>query len=234
MNAKEFLGQFKQIFVTKKFKFKPFDNDSYWDSRLTKKNTSLNNFQKNRINFVVGSILEGDELIDIGCGTGEIAEKIKIYKNVKIIGMDDSDLVHKSMEKKNIEFVKSSISIESIDDLSDPDYFLFLEVLEHIPNPEEILFKAIQKSRKGVFISVPNSGYFIYRLRLLFGRFPIQWKIFPGEHLRFWTIKDMNTWIKCLNLSVEKKSFYEGLPILNKLFPNLFAMGQIYKLKKID
>ena len=44
----------------------------------------------------------------------------------------------------------------------------------------------------------------------------------------------MNIWIKCLNLSVEKKLFYEGLPILNKLFPNLFAMGQIYKLKKID
>ena len=129
MNAKEFLGQFKQVFVTKKFKFKPFDNDSYWDSRLTKKNISLNNFQKNRINFVVESILEGDELIDIGCGTGEIAEKIKISKNINIIGMDDSDLVHKSMEKKNIEFVKSSISLESIDDLSDPDYFLFLEVL---------------------------------------------------------------------------------------------------------
>ena len=30
---------------------------------------------------------------------------------------------------------------------------------------------------------------------------------------------------------VEDSLFYEGIPLLNKVFPKIFSMGQIYKLK---
>ena len=85
-----------------------------------------------------------------------------------------------------------------------------------------------------LIFSVPNTGYVAHRKRLLFGSFPLQWRNNPGEHLRFWTLGDMKWWLKQLNL-YEKSIIktYEGFPLLNKLWPGMFAMGIIVIIKKI-
>ena len=91
----------------------------------------------------------------------------------------------------------------------------------------------LKKAKKGVFFSVPNSGYISYRLRLLFGSFPVQWKIHPGEHLRFWTYKDIKWWLKQLNLYHKSEIYvYEGIPFLNKIWKNLFGAGILVYIKK--
>jgi 2-polyprenyl-3-methyl-5-hydroxy-6-metoxy-1,4-benzoquinol methylase len=118
----------------------------------------------------------------------------------------------------------------NLSSLPEVDYILGLEIIEHMPNTEEFIFKIQNKSKKGLIFSFPNTGYYSHRLRLLFGRFPLQWIVRPGEHLRFWTVKDVKWWVKNLGFNLEKLIFYEGVPILNKVFPNLFSQGIIIKI----
>jgi 2-polyprenyl-3-methyl-5-hydroxy-6-metoxy-1,4-benzoquinol methylase len=112
------------------------------------------------------------------------------------------------------------------------DYYIVLEVLEHVPNSEEVLRALVNKCTRSVFFSVPNTGFFRHRLRLLFGRAPAQWVTMPNEHLRFWTIRDMRWWLKALGYTKFKITPYHGVPGLNRLMPNLFAEGQIIEVSK--
>ena len=228
MKIRAILGQFRSLFVNKPFSNVKSDNDEYWKHRNFV--PTLNSFQKIRADFISNNIKENSSVLDIGCGPGHILLQLIKEKNISAVGLDNSPLSIGLLSDNGIKALLSDIDQESIDNLKNYDFVLMLEVLEHLPNPETILLSCLKKS-DFVFISVPNTGYFIHRLRLLFGRFPIQWKVHPGEHLRFWTIRDMVFWLERLDVEVVESLFYEGIPFLNKIFPKIFSMGQIYKLK---
>jgi hypothetical protein len=107
---------------------------------------------------------------------------------------------------------------------------LLLEVLEHMQNPEAFLENVKLICRKNI-LSIPNTGFLLWRLRLLFGRFPIQWKVHPGEHLRYWTYRDLVWWLNELGYSGRCNIHgYEGMPLLNKFWPSLFAQGPVVQI----
>ena len=63
-------------------------------------------------------------------------------------------------------------------------------------SPEEFLLELLEnKSIEKVFFSIPNSGFFMHRIRYMLGRFPLQWIVNPNEHIRFWTLKDLIWWL---------------------------------------
>lgn len=108
-----------------------------------------------------------------------------------------------------------------------------MELLEHLPNSEEVLLALLKTTNKKLIFSIPNTGFIGHRLRLLFGSFPLQWRTHPGEHLRFWTYNDIRFWLKELELSKNSKIyFYEGIPLLNRILPSLFAMGILVVIEK--
>ena len=61
----------------------------------------------------------------------------------------------------------------------------------------------------------------------------MQWTLHPGEHLRFWTYRDLKWWLNELSL-IDKSTvhIYEGIPLLNKLWRGLFGAGFIVKIEK--
>jgi len=73
-----------------------------------------------------------------------------------------------------------------------------------------------------VLISMPNTGYCVYRLRLLAGRFPRQWVIHPSENIRFWTFTDIRLIAKLTGLEIVRLS---GMDCgrLGKWWPSMFA-----------
>ena len=124
-------------------------------------------------------------------------------------------------------------NFNTIEELPEVDHIMILEVLEHMPNPEKFLKMILPKAKKSIFFSFPNSGYIAYRLRLLFGSFPMQWTLHPGEHLRFWTFRDLKWWLNQMSLLHKSKiHIYEGVPILNKVWKGLFGAGLIVKVEK--
>jgi hypothetical protein len=88
--------------------------------------------------------------------------------------------------------------------------------------------------RKAFIVSIPNTGFHQHRLRLLFGRFPLQWVVTPGEHLRYWTRADFHWWAKALGFMIVREVPYEGTPVLKNVLPGLFAAAFVYVLKPND
>ena len=220
---------FRLIFSypAKSFSFQDDEYDAYWKARGRSKQ-SLSAWQKQRADIALSLMREGEvHIVDIGSGDGGILSYIKEKKEqVTGTGIDASDMALAILEDAG--FVGSKQDFSSIDDLSIPenDYTFLFEIIEHVKDSEKLVLKALDSSREGVFISIPNSGFFPYRLRLLFGKFPAQWINVPNEHLRFWTLRDVKWWLKALKLldgAVIRT--YEGVPILRNVLPGLFAAG---------
>jgi methionine biosynthesis protein MetW len=111
------------------------------------------------------------------------------------------------------------------------DHVILSEVLEHLHDPERLLRELRSFVRESLLISIPNTGYIEHRLRLLMGRFPLQWLVTPGEHLRFWTHRDFLWWAKELGFEIRRYIPYEGIPWARSIWPNLCASSIVYELR---
>ncbi len=231
----------KSIFCYPKTQISPFDSfdyDKYWKEKRGKKIGDLSTWQKERADYIINTIKNVSvhiELVDVGCGDGSILYYLKnnMQNITKCTGYDNSEFALASANSFGIEANKLDISDKiSCKKLIEADYYLLLETLEHIPHSEFLLLEALQKARKGTFFSFPNTGYITHRLRLLFGKFPLQWRIFPNEHVRFWTYSDLKWWLKALEIEKYKIHCYKGVPILNRMFPSIFAAGFIVFIEK--
>lgn len=224
----------RQIIRYPKLVLEETNYNDYWVNKRGSNMGYANEWQQQRGDFIVGRINDGSSLLDIGCGDGGVLLYMKSKKEFEAIGADISDICLDFLDSKSVKSLKFDINdFDSIEKLPEVDYVMILEVLEHMPNPEKFLNMILPKARKAVFFSFPNSGYISYRLRLLFGAFPMQWTLHPGEHLRFWTYRDLKWWLK--ELKLDKQShihIYEGLPILNKLWKGLFGAGFIVEVRK--
>lgn len=222
------LKQFvKLIFAYPKLGAHDVSYNTYWHSRGLDSKIKLNSFQKKRADLTLGHLEKNSVILDVGCGNGALLCYINSIKPMKkLFGIDISEKALAFAEENNIEIVLGDISkIDTLNKLPAADYILMFEVIEHFLNSEDLIKWAVQHAKKGVFFSVPNTGFFVHRLRLFFGKFPFQWRVNPSEHLRFWTVKDMKWWLRELGLKNYTLKLYEGVSLLNKIWPSLFGQG---------
>lgn len=207
------------------------DYDRYWKKRGRGNGPILSRWQKQRADYILKMIEPGSSVLDIGCGDGAVLFYLRDKISSKGVGVDISQDALNEARKIGIEVIKMNVNnFDELDRLPEVDYVLGLEVIEHMANPEKFIFKIKNKAKKALIFSFPNTGYYIHRLRLLFGQFPLQWIDNPGEHLRFWTVEDVKWWVNYLGLNLDKLIVYEGLPILKKIFPKIFGRGIIIKI----
>ncbi len=210
------------------------DYDEYW------KNRGFHAPSQHRAEIISKYIEPGSRILDIGCGDGTIIEYLsKNNKPREIVGIDISKRAVEYVKEKGYEAYEMDILSEDFNKFLDGkkfDYIIITEVLEHIIDPEKVIVAVKEKFNKSVFISIPNAGFFVHRLRFLFGRFPVVMvNEHVKEHIRFWTMKDFIYWAKYHGFSVEKVIVSAGLgfrPLvfLENLFPSLFGNQIIYKI----
>lgn len=209
------------------------DYDKYWKERGRKNSSTLSDWQRQRAEYLIDMIESGDTILDIGCGDGALLKYVKEHKDVRAIGVDLDIPILKQAEQSGLKIIAMDVTnFDELKRLPNVDYVVGFEIIEHMSNPEKFISIVYPKIKKGMIFSFPNTGYYLHRLRLLFGSFPLQWIIHPGEHLRYWTVRDVKKWTKMLDLPLEKLILYEGLPIFNKIWPSLFGQGIIVKLGK--
>ncbi|MBU1895920.1 class I SAM-dependent methyltransferase [Patescibacteria group bacterium] len=208
--------------------------DKYWKKRgRSNVEPILSDWQKKRVDIILGELEENSEILDVGCGEGAVLKYFKDKIGSKGIGVDISEKILEKAKINGVQTIKMDVTdTNKIKSLPEVDYVIGFEILEHMPNPESVVSELAKKTRKAMFFSVPNTGYYAHRLRLLFGKFPLQWASHPGEHLRFWTVSDIRWWLKELGFNLVFLKLYEGLPLLNKIFPSLFSQGIIIKISK--
>ncbi len=214
------------------------DYDVYWDNKAENRLGEMSRWRLRRARVFADVLSPGDKVLDLGVGDGALLQYVIEQKQVAGYGLDIS--------QKAVDFCREHGLNVGLADINRPigevlaqhfpdvpafDYVILSEIIEHIPDPENLLNSLRPFTRKGIIVSIPNTGFHQHRLRLLFGHFPLQWVVTPGEHLRFWTRADFRWWTKQLNFSIVREVPYQGTPLLKNLYPSLFAAAFVYVLK---
>ncbi len=223
---------FKSLITYPEFKPHEADYNRYWHTRKLNR-TSLNDFQKERAELALRYIEKGSKLVDVGSGNGAVLTYINEKKPMeRLMGIDISQDALEMARENGVEtFLINVADRDSRSSIPSADYIFLFEVLEHMAQSEEVLQWAVSHARRGVLFSVPNTGFLFHRLRLLFGRFPLQWRTHPSEHVRFWTLGDMRWWLD-QQAYMYTLHAYQGIPILKSVWPALGAQGLFVYISK--
>jgi len=224
---------YKYLFQDFPFGVTNLDYEEYWD-RLSQETCPVSLF---KLNLIKGIINEGSSVLDIGCGDGTLLHHLSEAKQIKAHGIEISTKAIELAREKGVIVHRADITKEGFQLAEVHDYIIISEVLEHLPNPEQLMLKLKGRFEEYLIITIPNSGFIGERLRLLLGRFPKQWALHPSEHLRFWTVKDFIFWCHQLGYRVESyrglfDEFYDIKIKLWKYYPNLFSRYVLYIIKE--
>lgn len=223
---------FRQLFSYPPLRTTATDYDAYWEDKRGKAMGNANTFQTLRARWIASRVQDGDSVLDIGSGDGAVLLKLASLRQLDLIAVDVSQKALDFLATQGIRTMRADITnTAATADLPDADHILLLEVLEHLPDPERFLADIEHKARKSVVFSFPNTGYVMHRLRFLLGRFPLQWRTHPGEHLRFWTLADLQWWLRSMGLTDRAViHVYEGIPLLNRIWKGLFGAAFIVQI----
>lgn len=155
-------------------------------------------------------------VLDIGCGSSDIGRALKEsgFIDLCAIEVDES-------ARQVAESIYSRVG-QSIDEFKDRKFglVLLLDVVEHLPNPEEFLASVARIIKPGgtLLISVPNVAHWSVRIPLLFGVFNYTDRaILDKTHLQFFTR------LRLRNLLV-KESLFELVSLGATIEPAEFVL----------
>lgn len=230
-----FRKQVQRIFIYPALRREGGDYDAYWRDKRGNDIEALSDWQQDRADFALSKIGKGQySFVDVGGGAGAVLQYFKTYGVLERGAVVDvSPIALEAARSFGFDTLSLDITTEEgRSGIPKADYMIFFEILEHIPKPEDVLESVLKKTNKAVFFSVPNTGFIVHRLRLFFGKFPLQWWLEPGEHLRYWTYTDMVWWLDSLGYKGRYVVHgYKGVPILKTIFPRLFSAGLVVELR---
>ena len=209
--------------------------DEYWDNKASDSMGQLSDWRLRRAQVFTSLVSAGDWSMDLGVGDGALLRYMLDHQQITAYGLDVSP--------KAVEFCRAQGLDVDLADVNAPisgylneayDYIIMSEIIEHLPDPERLLKDLQAYARKGLVVSIPNTGFHQHRLRLLLGRFPLQWVVTPGEHLRYWTRADFHWWARQIGFTIVREVPYEGTPWLKNLWPGLFAAGCVFVLRQTE
>ncbi len=130
-------------------------------------------------------------LLDVGCGTGNLAFELKNKLNAEAWGIEYNHEAAAAAEEKLDRVISGKVE-DAINELPNNyfDTIIFADVLEHLVDPYSVLELIKDKlSPEGELIaSIPNVRHWSVVKQLLEGRWDYQeWGIMDSTHLRFFT-----------------------------------------------
>jgi len=146
---------------------------------------------------------KGENILDIGCGTGLMSKELK-KRNYNIYGADISEEALKKYNKignGEIADFEKKFPFKS----SFFNNIFASEVIEHIHNVENFLYelKRICKKNGKIYISTPNSNFWVYRVYSFFGKCLPEVQ-HPG-HINFFSNNILKSLFKKYNFVITNK-----------------------------
>ncbi len=116
-------------------------------------------------------------VLDVGCGNGSQLALPLARQGLHITGIDPNATSITNAREKAEDLLNAKFLCISVEDISEYfDVVILSEVLEHVANPQDLLFKATSRlTRGGVAIVTTPNGYGEFELdRWLFDTFRLQ------------------------------------------------------------
>lgn len=179
-------------------------------------------------------IFQPKNILDVGCGTGLLAEEIKRRQSCFVAGIEKNPQAAFLAEKRCDKVIVGDI--DSLSQLPFPrryfDCIILADVLEHTKDPKNVLESIKLYLAEGgfVFISLPNIAHWRMRLKLMFGSFDYQERgTLDKTHLRFFTLKTLKDLLESCGLEIISLNGYGNF--LANTFKGLFASFFVAKAR---
>lgn len=202
------------------------DYDEYWVTR-----DQLSHVM-HRWEVAVPHIPQAASVLDIGCGSGQFLAYLHEQRpDAELSGADISQVAVEKTQARGFKAFQLELPGDDIPQRY--DIITAFEVIEHIGDAEAAILKMIDKADR-LIISMPNVGFIMCRLRLLFGRFPLtRCQLHIKEHLRHWTDRDFREWTARLGLKiVHQEPQYVSRLAPNRRWPSLWSHGQVWVIER--
>ncbi|MGO9233053.1 MAG: class I SAM-dependent methyltransferase [Methylocella sp.] len=147
-------------------------------------------------------------IVDVGCGAGEtLAWLMSLYPQAYRVGLEGNASMSQELAINSDEFHIVDLNGD-LPNIGSPDLLLFLDVLEHLPNPEKLLSRLTAELAPGgtVIVSLPNIAHLSVSIPLLFwGRFNyVDAGILDRTHLRFFVRESAVALMNGAGLTVDR------------------------------
>lgn len=199
-------------------------------------------FVKTKFKQVARFIPGNSQVLDIGCGNGDMKN---FLKNPIYYGIDGNkeyikDLISQGIKAKQVDFNKDKIPFEK----EKFDFILLLDILEHVANPSELLTEVKRRlNEKGkVIITLPNDYHILNKIRFLLNKHLTEDPFAPYGHMHFFPIKSGEKFLIKNGFNIERIIILFPIKpavipmiikkILSHLFPQAFARDVLYVLSK--
>jgi len=128
-------------------------------------------------------------VLDLGCGPGFMTEALST-RGMKVISVDLH--IHPQAEHYSVKTIEANLeTYDFSDEFEKIDTILILDIIEHLRNPEDLLFKVRERfiqDAPTIIITTANIGFFLVRMGLLFGQFNYGKRgILDMDHTRLFT-----------------------------------------------
>jgi len=161
-----------------------------------------------RVEAIVKMAEPGGEILDIGCGTGFIGEKL-IKKGCKVYGVDYSVNAVKKAKQKGIIAAAGDFTKKNVFPGVKFDGIILGEIIEHIIDTDAFLRDIKKRLKTGgyIIITTPNLATFGRRLLLLFGRNPhieYYYRADSAGHVKYFVRDTLFDLLKYNGFTIEK------------------------------
>jgi methionine biosynthesis protein MetW len=174
--------------------------------------------------LIAGFVPPEGRVLDVGCGTGNVAVVIKELRRAHIVGIEPEPERASVARGRGIEVIQGYLTSELAAGLGTFDAVVFADVLEHLADPLPLLRLScsLLAPTGVVVISVPNVAHWSVRWALLRGRFDYEeYGIMDATHLRWFTVDSLLRWLRNVGLEVHSIRQTAGttLPIYYRAWP---------------
>lgn len=142
----------------------------------------------------VGSVVQnGDAVLDIGCSSGYLGERLVQERNATVWGIEyDKDDAQEAKDRGFSKVFVGDVEKFEWSKLGKQRFnvMVFADILEHLMNPAEVLRQASKFLVPGgiVVISVPNIAHLSVRIELMAGNFIYEPRgILDNTHTKYFT-----------------------------------------------
>jgi len=161
--------------------------------------------------FAMDNIKPQSTVIDIGCGPGFMAEKLK-EKNAKTVSIDLQ--IQPQVRANSFKCVEVDVEkYDFKDDFGKVDYLLVLDIIEHLKSLEQFLKvvrRRFSKDSPTIIITTGNIAFLPVRLGLFLGSFNYGKRgILDMDHARLFTFYSLVKTLEINGFEVVKK---QGIP----------------------